>query len=253
MSIINAFDDKTDTILKPELIQHEIENFPKIAILVFKERIIKYIKEKYYMEQIASINAETYIPVYKLKYKDKEFAVVRTLIGGAGTACVAEELIAMGVKKILIHGVCGTLNKDILRGNFVIPTSAYRDEGTSYHYVQPSDFIEINTANELIEIFNKLKIPYITGKTWTTDALYRETKGNMEKRKQQGCIVVEMECASIMAVGLFREIPIYQFLYGDDTLDGEKWDKRKVKNNVRENMEKTIIDISFRVAYEIDL
>lgn len=49
--------------------------------------------------------------------------------------------------------------------------------------------------------------------TWTTDAFYRETKRNMEKRKEEGCGVVEMECASIMAVGQIRKKEVYQFLY----------------------------------------
>ena len=154
-------------------------------------------------------------------------------------------------KKILIYGSCGTLYKDILKGHFVIPTAAYRDEGVSYHYIPSSDFIEIPTSNELASIFKELDIPYVKGKTWTTDALYRETRGNMEKRKKDGCIVVEMECASIMSVGIFRNIPIYQFLYGDDTLDGTKWDRRKLKESEKELMEKKIINIGFEVAYKI--
>ena len=47
-----------------------------------------------------------------------------------------------------------------------------------------------------------------------------------------------MECASIMAVGQFRNIPVYQFLYGDDTLDGTKWDRRKIDDISKESMEK---------------
>ena len=65
------------------------------------------------------------------------------------------------------------------------------------------------------------------------------------------CIVVDMECASIMAVGQFRNIPVYQFLYGDDTLDGTKWDKRKIDDISKESMEKKILDIGFKVADKI--
>ena len=73
----------------------------------------------------------------------------------------------------------------------------------------------------------------------------------MRKRKDEGCIVVDMECASIMAVGQFRNIPIYQFLYGDDTLDGTKWDRRKIDDISKESMEKKILDIGFKVADKI--
>lgn len=252
MSIINSFDDKTEAIVNPGQACQKTGDFPKTVIVVFKERLIGYMQEEYGMKIIGSIDAGTYIPVYKLKYKEKEFAVTRTLIGGATTAGIIEELIAMGAENILIYGTCGTLDKNILKGHFVIPTAAYRDEGVSYHYIKESDFVEVSTANKLAKIFDKYEIPYIQGKTWTTDAIYRETRGNMEKRKKDGCIVVDMECASVMAVGIFRKVPIYQFLYGDDTLDAEKWDRRKIEDNEKESMEKNIIDIGFKIAYEIE-
>ena len=251
MSIINTFDNKTKEIVQPTDMIDKIENFPEVAILVFKERFFDYLKEKYEMKILSYINAGLLIPIYEISYNGKKFAITRATIGGASTAAEAEELIAMGAKKILIFGTCGTLYRDILKGHFVIPTAAYRDEGTSYHYVEPSDFIEIATAKKLCSIFDELNIPYINGKTWTTDGFYRETIGNMRKRKDEGCIVVDMECASIMAVGQFRNIPIYQFLYGDDTLDGTKWDRRKIDDISKESMEKKILDIGFKVADKI--
>lgn len=251
MSIINAFDNETKEILHPTNMVNKIEHFPEVAILVFKEKFFNYLQEEYGMKIIGYINAGLSIPIYKLKFNNKEFAITRTTIGGAGTAGTAEELIAMGAKKILIYGTCGTLNKEILKGHFVIPTAAYRDEGTSYHYIEPSDYIEVKTASKLCTIFDELNIPFIKGKTWTTDALYRETIGNMKKRKEEGCIVVEMECASIMAVSQFRNIPIYQFLFGDDTLDGPEWDKRKMDASSKELMERNILELGFKIAEKL--
>ena len=251
MSIIDTFDNKTKEILSPNNMVTQIENFPEVAILVFKERFFNYLQENFGMKIIGHVNFGLFIPIYKLKFNNKDFAITRTTIGGAGTAGIAEELIAMGAKKILIYGTCGTLDKDILKGHFVIPTAAYRDEGTSYHYIEPSDYIEVKTANRLCNIFDELKIPYVKGKTWTTDAIYRETIGNMQKRKNDGCIVVEMECASIMAVSQFRNIPIYQFLYGDDTLDGTQWDRRKIDDISKELMERNILELGFKIAEKL--
>ena len=64
------------------------------------------------------------------------------------------------------------------------------------------------------------------GKTWTTDAIYRETRANAAARRREGCIAVEMECASVMAAGQFRAATVYQFLYAEDSLDGDAWDAR---------------------------
>ena len=95
----------------------------------------------------------------------------------------------------------------------LVPVEAYRDEGVSYHYAKPTDYLVVETAQRLIEILEEIHIPYNTTKTWTTDAFYRETENNLKMRKNEGCGVVEMECASIMSVGQFRKKEVYQFLY----------------------------------------
>lgn len=73
----------------------------------------------------------------------------------------------------------------------------------------------------------------MVGKTWTTDAIYRETQKLIEERKKQGCLAVEMECAAAFAVAQFRNIPIIQFLYGADNLDSETWEPRDLAEHGR--------------------
>jgi len=156
----------------------------------------------------------------------------------------------MGAKKVLFFGSCGSLDKEITAGHLLIPTDAYRDEGTSYHYAPPSDFIEVQTAYRLAEIFDMINMPYVRTKTWTTDAIYRETHDNMAKRKSEGCSVVEMECASLMAAAQFRGIEAYQFLYAADCLDGEQWDSRilgRMPDDVRERIFKVAIETAIRL------
>ena len=76
-------------------------------------------------------------------------------------------------------------------------------------------------------------MPYVKGKTWTTDAVHRETRGNFEKRKADGCISVEMECAAIQAMCDYRELNAYFFFTCGDLLDAPKWDERMKKNQVK--------------------
>ena len=78
-------------------------------------------------------------------------------------------------------------------GRVMIPTKAYRDEGTSYHYAPASDYIGIKNCGIVREFMEKNHIPYVMGRTWTTGAFYRETVRNFEKHKAGGCISVEME------------------------------------------------------------
>lgn len=250
MSIIDTFDSLSEEILKPGNIISKIEHFPEVVVVVFKQSIIDLIEAKYNPIVETYMNAGHKIPVYKVTYKGIDIAIYKTIIGGAGTAGLLEEMIAFGGKKFVFFGSCGTLDRNISEGHFVIPTAAYRDEGTSYHYVPASDYIEIATAKKLGEIFSELDIPFVEGKTWTTDAIYRETRNNMLARKADGCITVEMECASIMAVGQFRNIEVYQYLYGEDTLDGDCWDPRTMGKVPQSDDEKYLL-IAFEIAIRV--
>jgi uridine phosphorylase len=69
-------------------------------------------------------------------------------------------------------------------------------------------------------------VPHVTGATWTTDALYRETRGKLERRVAAGCLTVEMEAAAFFAVAAFRGVAFGQLLYAGDDLSGETWDGR---------------------------
>ena len=76
---------------------------------------------------------------------------------------------------------------------------------------------------------------------------YRETRSNLEKRKAEGCGVVEMECASIMAVGQFRKKKVYQFLYAADCLADSDWDKR-ILGNMPTDLRERILLVAIEVA-----
>ena len=76
------------------------------------------------------------------------------------------------------------------------------------------------------KVLTARKLPYITGKTWTTDSFYRETRGKMALRKEEGCVTVEMESATYLAVAQYLNIQFGQILYAGDNLDGEEWDNR---------------------------
>ena len=87
----------------------------------------------------------------------------------------------------------------------------------------PSDFIDIKNSGKLEDIFEELKLPYVSGRIWTTDAPYRETKTALSERKKDGCIAVEMEVAGVQAVCDFYGIELYSFLMTGDLLDSDEY------------------------------
>ena len=230
MSIEKAFDNLSEEILKPWELYEKIENPPEVAVVTFRPQFIDIVENRPDVEIITDklIGGGSNKNVYTVTNKNKRIAVYQTIVGGPSSVMRLEVMIAWGVKKFVFFGDCGVLDKNIADGNFIIPTEAYRDEGTSYHYAPASDYIEVKTADKLSEIMKELKLPHVKGRTWTTDAVFRETRNNMLKRKADGCLTVDMECASIMAAGQFRGVEVYQFLYAADNLDSSEWERRSL-------------------------
>lgn len=248
MSLFDTFDPHSEELIKPNLQRSYCEgkNFPEFIIGAFKEETFRILEQVCHAEEICTLRGGRAIPVYRINWQGRDIGLFHTLMGGPGTVCLIESLIARMAKKFLLYGNCGVLCKEISAGHLILPTAAYRDEGTSYHYLSASEYVDVPTHNRLTQIMDELHLPYISGKVWTTDAFYRETRSNMEKRKADGCIAVDMECASVMAVGQFRGVPIYQFFYADDCLDGDAWDPRTLGARPASSHEKYL-----RVALEI--
>lgn len=248
MSLFDTFDPYSEELIKVNMQRsfNGVEDFPEIVIGAFKEETFRALAQIASAEVICSLRGGRAIPVYRVHWQGRDVGLFHSLMGGAGTVCLMESLIARGAKAFLYYGNCGVLNKEIAAGHLILPTAAYRDEGTSYHYLPVSDYMEVPTHKQLAQTMDALHLPYVSGKVWTTDAFYRETRSNMEKRKADGCIAVDMECASVMAAGQFREVPVYQFFYADDCLDGEKWDPRTLGARPFSSHEKYL-----RVALEI--
>ena len=110
----------------------------------------------------------------------------------------------------------------------IVPTAAIRDEGTSYHYLAPSREVEPapSAVDAAATVLGERDVPFVTGKTWSTDGIYRETRARTARRREEGCLVVEMEAAALFAVARFRGVPLVYLLYAGDSLAGEEWDRR---------------------------
>jgi uridine phosphorylase len=179
-------------------------------------------------------------PLYEIAHQGRRLAFFQPGLGGPLGAGLLEDVIALGCRKFIACGSCGVLAKDIAVGHLLVVTGAVRDEGVSYHYLPPAREV---TAGEreigvLVQTIERLGVPYRLGKTWTTDAPYRETPNKVAMRRDEGCLTVEMEAASFLAVAQFRNVPFGQVLYGGDDLSGPEWDHRSwsSRREVRENL-----------------
>ena len=179
-------------------------------------------------------------PLFEIEYHGRRIAYYNPGVGSAHAAGLMEEAIAFGCQKFVACGGCGVLDKQIGLGHLVCVGAAVRDEGASYHYLPPSREIEADPAvlSAITTLMHDRGLPYTVGKTWSTDAPYRETRQKIARRRAEGCIVVEMEAAGMMAVARFRNVAFGQILYGGDDLTGPEWDNREWQNqaDVREHL-----------------
>lgn len=134
--------------------------------------------------------------------------VIARTIGGPYAVLVAEQLAASGVRVILGLTSAGQVSAGLKIPSLVIPTTAVRDEGTSYHYLPAAESVDGDEriAAALREELGGLGLPVVSGPVWTTDAPYRETSEQLERHASRGVLAVEMQAASMFAFGAARGV-----------------------------------------------
>lgn len=222
-----------EEILKPSAFISGSKDMPDTIIIMWSFSLFNALKDQFKCSTLSTYKCGVHCPVYGFKYKDHELACVLLPIGAPVAASFIEEYIARGVKRFVCIGTCGSLTSET-QGKIIVPTYAYRGEGTSWYYApHNSPWIKIETATETATILEWLGVLNISGKVWTNDALYRETPSAIKLMKEQGCLAVEMECAALMAVAQFRGSSCYQILFPADLLEGSYWKAGSLGNRSR--------------------
>lgn len=229
--ILEEFDKSKTAIINPRDLEERIADMPKTAVSCFSVELLEKLVKNFNGEKISfTHNANGYFPIYKINFNGTDIALFTSCVTAPSAVAEYEEIFAQGVERIITFGTCGVLDKSIRDLAIIIPTSAIRDEGVSYHYKEASDEIIVNPKyiEEFISLLDEHNYSYTLGKTWTTDAIYRETREKLNKRKEQGCICVEMEASALAALAEFRGKEVFEFFYAADNLDGAEWDKRSL-------------------------
>jgi uridine phosphorylase len=229
---IIEFDPTRTAIIEP-VVPAVSRPAPERCVLCFFPEVIEGLLRDGKLEEIGAIRSEIgRHPLYILTVETvsglRQVLVAHPGIGGPLAGGILEEIIALGVRRFIACGGCGVLKPEIAAGHPVVLTSAVRDEGLSYHYLPPGReaFPHPDAVQALIDACEEMGIDYRLGKTWTTDAIYRETLVRREQRIAEGCEVVEMEAASFFAVAHFRGVGFGQVVYGGDLVVPEGWDTR---------------------------
>ena len=225
---ILEFDPAEQALIEPRNLFQPID-IAERCVLCFFQDVLAGLTEQGRLTLVRNLGSEIGDnPLYEMEVDGRRLAVFHPGVGAPLAAAFMEELIALGCRKFIICGGAGVLDGGLGLGHIIVPATAVRDEGTSYHYLPPSR--EVAASADGVEAIEKVlqrdNVDYVIGKTWTTDGVYRETADKIRLRRAEGCITVEMESAAFFAVARFRGVIAAQILYGGDDVSSEEWDSR---------------------------
>lgn len=139
--------------------------------------------------------------LYTFDLGGRRLGIIGCAVGAAFAVLIAEELFASGCTLLISITSSGQITALGEPPYFILIDRALRDEGTSYHYLPPSDFSTLAPAlHQRVEAaLQASTLTLYTGATWTTDAPFRETEAAIAHAQSLGILAVEMEAAALYA------------------------------------------------------
>jgi uridine phosphorylase len=195
---------------------------PETVIIVLQRTLLDYVRRRYSVIRLRGFNGE----MFGLKKMSGRVAVCGNLgLGSPVVAATADELAAWGVKRFLLIGLAGGLQSDLQAGDLVLANRAWRGEGTSGHYLSPSQWAEAapHCVADWAAALGRRGKAVRVGDSWTTDAPFREMLSLVIEKQTQGVLTVEMEAAALLAVAQATGAQAAAAFVVADTLAEGRW------------------------------
>jgi uridine phosphorylase len=243
------FDPSPTAVINPS-IHKPIDGFPARAVTCWFGNVVR--------DRTAGLVPVHNVPfehgdhaIFVISHKGHEIALVSPGVGAPAAVTSLEVLISLGATQIIGCGGAGIVRAGFDVGHVIVPTGAVRDEGTSYHYA-PADVAVVphpSALKAIDDVLTEAGVPHDRGLTWTTDAFFRETPAKVARRRDQGCITVEMEAASMFAAAAFRGVVYGQLLYAGDDVSATEWDHRhwEAQSSARDRLLDLALDAVIRL------
>jgi 5'-methylthioadenosine phosphorylase/purine-nucleoside phosphorylase len=184
----------------------------------------KYIAETFFDDPVQR-NAERGLLGYTGTFEGKSVSVQSTGMGCPSAAIVVEELVQLGVKRLLRVGTCGGLQPDMSLGDLIIAVSAVAADRTVEKlvglepHVPTSDFALVHGG---VHAAKELGKPVRVGPIVSSDLFYNPDDGQYERWSTRGILAVEMEASILFTLGALRKVQAGCFLtVSDVVVEGE--------------------------------
>ena len=222
---ILEFDTEPVAKLNPSAFVSEPFPVDRMVITFFPEVIDKLAGEGAIIHE-RTMRGENPVEIYR--FADADVLITLGQVGCPACAGNLDLFNALGIRHVMFCGGGGVLDKNIGVGQLLVVEGAIRDEGFSYHYIEPSRYIytDPEVTSRIVDYMEDNSIPYLRGITWTTDAMFRETPERIALRRAEGAKIVEMEQAGCIAVARFRGFNYGALIYGGDDVSQDEWSDR---------------------------
>lgn len=243
------FDPSPDAVINPSIHAPRL-GFPARAVMCWFGNVVR--------DRTAGLDPVHQVPfehgdhpICIIEHRGQEVALVSPGVGAPAAVTSLEVMVSLGASNIIGCGGAGIVRPGFDVGHVIVPTGAVRDEGTSYHYAPP-DAVVAPHPRALVaidDVLTEAGVPHERGLTWTTDAFFRETRAKVARRREQGCITVEMETAAMFAAAAFRGVVYGQLLYAGDDVSAMEWDHRdwEKQGSARERLLDLALDAVIRL------
>jgi DeoD family purine-nucleoside phosphorylase len=168
----------------------------------------KYIAETFFEDPVQR-NAERGMLGFTGTFEGKPVSVQATGMGCPSAAIVIEELVQLGVKRLLRVGTCGGLQPDLSLGDLIVAVSAVASDRTVEKlvafepHVPTADFALVHSA---VHAAKELGKPVRVGPIVSSDLFYNPDDGQYERWSARGILAVEMEASVLFTLGALRKV-----------------------------------------------
>jgi uridine phosphorylase len=221
-------------------------NVPKVCILDPDGDIVRYLKK--HLAQLNTCWACYHSELYNAKYKDLEFGIIGCAVGASYAVLLAEQLFVSGCELVISVTSAGKINDSVL-SDYLLIKDTLRDEGTSYHYLPKGGESVLNPdlLVKLQPLLSDKSLSVQIGKSWTTDAPYRETASAISKAKSLGADAVEMEASALYAFSKAKSKPVVCYAHLTNSMAQQNGDFEKGL----ENGSLTSLELIYQTAKKI--
>lgn len=203
---------------------------PKVCVLDPDGDMVRYLKRN--GAQLNNCWACYHSELFNAEYKGLHFGIIGCAVGASYAVLLAEQLFVSGCELLISITSAGRINAGV-RSDYILIKDALRDEGTSYHYLAEGDTCVMSEVllAKLSSLVSSKTVSVQIGKSWTTDAPYRETPSSILQARRLGADSVEMEASALYAFGKVKSKDIVCYAHLTNSMAQQSGDFEKGTEN----------------------